>query len=46
MITIHIVQSGRHYWIEERSFCDPAGLFISLRAKGVTTDNLRKAAEG
>ena len=46
MIIIHIIRSGLQYWIDEISFPDPGGLYIYLRAKGVTPVNLLKVAEG
>ena len=46
MLTIHIVQSGLGYVTDGLNFGDAAGLFIYLRTKGVTYENLMKAAEG
>ena len=46
MTTIHIVQSGSDYVIDERRFGDEAGLMLSLRARGVTDDHSMQALEG
>jgi hypothetical protein len=46
VLTISIVRSGLNYLIDEVSFCDVGGLFIYLRAEGVTPENLLKTAEG
>jgi hypothetical protein len=46
MLTISIVRSGLAYMIDDLHFGDAAGLFLYLRTKGVTYDNLLKAVEG
>jgi CheY-like chemotaxis protein len=46
MMTIHIVQSGSDYVIDERRFGDEAGLILYLRARGVTDDHIMQALEG
>ena len=45
MICIHVVQRKIGYTIENMNFSDTAGLFLYLRAKGVTDANLRKTVE-
>ena len=46
MLMIHIVRSGLEYVIDGMTFSDAAGLFLYLRTKGVTYENLMKAVEG
>jgi hypothetical protein len=46
MLTISIVRSGLNYSIDGISFPEVSALFVYLRARGVTYQNLLKAAEG
>jgi hypothetical protein len=46
VLTISIVRSGLNYLIDGVSFGDVEGLFIYLRARGVTSENLMKVADG
>jgi hypothetical protein len=45
MMTIHLVQSGPSYVMDNLHFSDEEALIISLRARGVTHDNIMQALE-
>ena len=46
MMTIHMMQSGLSSVSDTMNFSDEAALIISLRARGVTHENMTKALEG